>query len=546
MKRLSKSFLVLLKSGVRILVALYWLAVNSSSSADFFVRTDGDDSAGGTSREAAWRTIERVNHARLKPGDRVLFEAGETFTGNLRLVRHDDAGTPGNPVTIGSFGNQPAILSAGVNPGVSVENSGGISIENLVVVGAGITNNTGCGILCDNTLTNGMMLDYLSIKNVEVRGFGKQGILISGDSAGFRHVRVSHCVIRDNLFGGIEIAGRLSWSKPGCAHADVTVSDCLAYDNPGDPHCHTRHSGSGIVLLQVDGGMIDRCAAWNNGYSNGSQTGGPVGIWTCASKRVTIQHCESFRNRTTGADGGGFDIDGGCEECVLQYNYSHDNDGPGLMVYTYPYECRPHRGNVVRFNVSENDSRKSRGYAGLWVRNDDDGMTGLEIYNNTVVVGSWTGQAVSIHGEGLEACLRNNLFLAQGGAVPLRVEKSHGKLRFENNLYWQGGSPVQVVWDQKAYRSIEDWRMATGAESLDGKPSGHFGNPKLTAHTPEAGSVQYVNLAELRAFRPLPGSPGRNGGLNLRERLGPAFVAEDFAGKRLPATGPWPLGAFAE
>ena len=40
-----------------------------------------------------------------------------------------------------------------------VENAGGITIENLVVVGGGITNNTGYGILCDNTLTNATMLD---------------------------------------------------------------------------------------------------------------------------------------------------------------------------------------------------------------------------------------------------------------------------------------------------------------------------------------------------------------------------------------------------
>jgi hypothetical protein len=98
----------------------------------------------------------------------------------------------------------------------------------------------------------------------------------------------------------------------------------------------------------------------------------------------------------------------------------------------------------MRFNISENDSRRSRTYAGLWVRNDGTGMTGVEVYNNTVIVGPWTDQAAAVHGEGVEACFRNNIFLGIGGAVLLRVEKPHGKVRFENNLYWQGGSPVQV------------------------------------------------------------------------------------------------------
>ncbi|HEV8543688.1 MAG TPA: right-handed parallel beta-helix repeat-containing protein [Verrucomicrobiae bacterium] len=447
---------------------------------------------------------------------------------------------------IASSESQPAVVYAGRNTGISVENAGGISIENLSVVGAGMTNNAGVGVLCDNTLTNGPMLEHLNLQNVEVRGFGKQGILIDGGPAGFRHVRVSHCVVHDNLFGGIEIAGRLSWSQPGCSHADVAVAECLAYDNPGDPLCHTRHSGSGIMLLQVDRGLIEHSAAWNNGYANGSHTGGPVGIWTCASKRVTIQRCESFRNRTTAADGGGFDIDGGCENCILQDNYSHDNDGPGLMVYTYPYESRPHRGNVVRFNVSENDSRRSRGYAGLWVRNDNDGIQDLEIYNNTVVAGAWTDQAASIYGEGLAACLRNNIFFARGGAVPLRVEKAQGTLRFENNLYWREKAPVQVLWDEKIYNSLEDWRIATGAESLGGKAVGLFAESKLALHGKEAFSRRNESLRKLPTFRLSPESPAKNGGLNLRERFGPAFASQDFNGTELSASGPWPFGAFAD
>jgi hypothetical protein len=64
--------------------------------------------------------------------------------------------------------------------------------------------------------------------------------------------------------------------------------------------------------------------------------GGPCGIWTAASRRVVIQQCDSFDNRTgRAADGDGFDLDGGCVECVLQYDYSHGNDGAGILVYTY-------------------------------------------------------------------------------------------------------------------------------------------------------------------------------------------------------------------
>lgn len=129
------------------------LGLNHLTATDYYIRSDGDDAASGISTNTAWRTIERVNRARLQPGDRGLFEAGLRFAGNLRLTA-EDAGTSNAPVVIGSQGQGRVIILAGTGTGVTVENAGGITIENLVIAGAGRTNNTGCGILCNNTLTD--------------------------------------------------------------------------------------------------------------------------------------------------------------------------------------------------------------------------------------------------------------------------------------------------------------------------------------------------------------------------------------------------------
>ncbi len=75
------------------------------------------------------------------------------------------------------------------------------------------------------------------------------------------------------------------------------MDHCEAHDNTGDPDYLKNHSGSGIVLYQVDGGLMEHCRAWNNGALCRSTGGGGVGLWTCASRRVVIQHCESFANR---------------------------------------------------------------------------------------------------------------------------------------------------------------------------------------------------------------------------------------------------------
>jgi hypothetical protein len=510
------------------------------AAADYFIRQNGDDAAKGDSTNAAWQTIQRVNRARFQPGDHLRFEAGASFAGNL-LLSAEDAGTSNAPVVIGSFGEGRATILAGQQTGITIENAGGVAIENIIVVGAGRTNNTGYGIRCDNRLTNGQRLGYLRIANVEAQGFGIFGILVTGTHAGFEHVFITNCVMHDNLRGGMEVAGRLPWDSTVYAHADVLVSHCQAHDNTGDPTYLKNHSGSGMVLYEVDRGVMEYCAAWNNGTLCRS-SGGGVGLWTCASRRVIIQYCESFDNKTGGADGGGFDIDGGSVDCVLQYNYSHDNDGPGLMVYTYPYASFTDRGSVVRFNISENDSRKNRYYAGLWVRCDGKEITGVEIYHNTVVIGPWTDQAAHIYVRGVEARLRNNIFVATGSALPLRVEEPEGRVRFENNLYWSEAGGTQIAWGTETYSSVKEWRDRTGQELLAGEPTGLFANPALSNHAPDVSPSERRGLQAGRAFRPLPGSPALVGGLDLRKKFGLDIGQRDFLGT--PLSGALPLGAI--
>lgn len=529
-------------SVLSLALAVLVLGAFPAAATNYFIRQNGNDDAEGTSSNAAWRTVERVNRARLRAGDRVQFQSAQSFAGNL-WVAAENGGTSNSPVTIGSFGEGRATILAGKANGITVENTGGIAIENLVVAGSGRTNNAGYGILCENTLTNGQRLSSLRLDNVEARDFGNLGILVTGTHAGFEHVLVTNCVMHDNLRGGMEVAGRLPWDTSVYAHADVRVSHCQAFNNTGDPAYFKNHSGSGIVLYQIDGALMDYCTAWNNGNLCPS-SGGGVGLWTCASRGVTIEHCESFGNRTSGGDGGGFDIDGGSIDCVLQYNYSHDNDGPGLMVYSYPYRSFSDRGSVVRFNISENDSRKGRRYAGLWVRTDGKEITGIEIYNNTVVVGPWTDQAALISAHGIEARLCNNIFVGAGLARPLRVNQPQNQVRFENNLYWRTDGPTEILWGQQTFTNLQEWREQTGQELIGGQPAGFFADPDLSSHPAGFHPGQCVGLGTVRAFHPLARSPALAGGLDLHKLFGLDTGRQDLLGP-LPPENKFPLGAIA-
>ena len=105
-------------------------------------------------------------------------------------------------------------------------------------------------------------------------------------------------------------------------------------NNPGDPTAPgENHSGSGILLESVDGGVVEYCETTGNGALNRSRHGGPVGIW-CTLDDIAIQYWESDHNQTSGQhDGGGFCLDGGVCNSVLQYNLSESNDGSGFGLY---------------------------------------------------------------------------------------------------------------------------------------------------------------------------------------------------------------------
>lgn len=82
------------------LVAL--LSLLNAFATDYFINNAlGNDANAGTSEKQPFKSIEKINTFRLKPGDRILFAAGQVFPGELRLIGVQ--GLPGKLVVIGSY-----------------------------------------------------------------------------------------------------------------------------------------------------------------------------------------------------------------------------------------------------------------------------------------------------------------------------------------------------------------------------------------------------------------------------------------------------------
>ncbi|MCX7825711.1 MAG: right-handed parallel beta-helix repeat-containing protein, partial [Verrucomicrobiae bacterium] len=70
----------------------------------------GDDANDGLSPHSPWRSLEKVNAAELRPGDKVLFKRGDIWRGQLV----PQSGEEGAPITYGAYGKgaRPLLLGS--------------------------------------------------------------------------------------------------------------------------------------------------------------------------------------------------------------------------------------------------------------------------------------------------------------------------------------------------------------------------------------------------------------------------------------------------
>jgi hypothetical protein len=518
-----------------------------------YVDPAGNDANSGQTSSAAWRTLARVSAATLPAGTCVRLKSGAVFTGTLSLAA-DDVNDRTRPVVVTTSGADKAWISSGTSAGVTISNTGGVIVDNLGIYGSGYSKNKTDGIAIRTDQPGGIHYPGITVQGVDVSGYGGSGISIAGapkdgSKSGFSDVTIASTLAHDNGDAGIQSYGN-SPSSPGFAHANVLIDHVKVYGNVGIS-TKGANSGSGIVLGNVDGATVQYSVAYANGARNGYAAAGPVGIWAWDANNVVIAHNESYGNSSgTAADGDGFDLDGGVTNSVMEYNYSHDNAGAGFLVYQYN-GARTQSGNVVRYNISQNDARRST-HGALNAGASTGAVTGtVDFYGNTVYVSpAGTAKPAGIRAWSGTASARffNNIVYATQGVPLVSVEKG-AAATFQGNDWWTAGSAFAVYVggsnysDTQAtkYSSLTAWSTATGAESASGHLVGKSVDPLLTApgQGPTIGNADA--LGGLTSYLLKAGSPVADAGMDLSV-VGVSNGGADFYGHVAP-NGGYAIGA---
>lgn len=481
----------------------------------YYISPDGNDASDG-SLLAPWKTLQPIASTDFEAGDSILLKGGCEYIGSIHLDAAD-SGMVDAPVVIGSYGHQKAIILSKDKEAFVVNNAKHLIINNIECIGLGRkTGNT----------TNGLVLSHskhVEINQVGISGYQKAGLLIYKCA----YIAATHVVSKDNGYAGIEVSGA-GVSK--LENRNIVLSYCTVENNAGDPTNFTNHSGNGIIAGQCTQLSIQYCTAFNNGWDMPRTGNGPVGIWAWDADSITIEHCLSYRNKTSvgGADGGGFDLDGGVTNSVIQYCLSYENQGGGYGLFQYK-GAGQWSNNIVRFNISINDGWISGARSGLyvWSAMPDNPLLDCKIYNNTIINEKFAAIGFAPYTSFRGFVFSNNILMAKSEIL----RGNYTQADFYGNNWWSMLSGFKV----ESFTDFSTWRAQRNKELLNNIATGINIDP-LFANFDYTQITKADQLNQIAQF--IPAEPAcQTSGIDLMNQLGYNTGNKDFFGNTPPAKG---------
>jgi hypothetical protein len=487
--------------------------------ANYYVDSaNGNDENSGTSPQAAWKSLAKVNATSFLPGDRILLRSGSVWRGQLWPK---GSGSEGHPIQVDTYGGgvKPIINGEGLaEDTVLLKNQEYWEIGSLEITNTGAARAIRRGVhVAVENFGDAHHIYLRSLTIHDVNGIDTQkpngGIDYTcvGDRKPSRFVDLRiegndiYRVDRSGIFGWSDRWERLKWYPSlGVVIRGNTLSDI---------------GGDGIVVVATDGALVERNVV---GHANQRSEGYNVAIWPWSADNTLIQFNEAYATKGQ-RDGEGFDADWNSRNTVIQYNYSHENDGGFLLICDEgghsPDESAGNSGTVIRYNISQNDRTRGINVAGP--------VKGSLIYNNTFYIGKedsvdlllhsdWHGWAGGIH-------LFNNIFYVAGNA-----RFSYGLSRASSGAYTTApgfGGSRGTEFDSNLYFGNIDPPSDLHALAAD---------PLFVA--PGEGAL---GLLTLSGYRLQAKSPARAAGKTIENNGG-----RDFEGNVAPSCGMTDRGAI--
>ena len=471
----------------RLLLFLIYLMVTVpvQAAAYYVDSVIGADTNTGLTPTEAWRTLAKVSSFIFRPGDVILFKAGNSWTGTLSL---HGSGTLANPITVGRYGNGPKPLLQGegqVTNVVELIDASYWEITELEITNTGDPDGYHNGILVSST--SSQRYHHLYIRNLYVHDVdcfsnsGGGGIRMDGVLS---DVLVDGCVVERTGGNGIDVHSNYAWIVPKVQE----IYDQMAGEDVNIQHCITSFCGdSGVWIWGYKRAMIQYCTAHD---CNLGSRGAYVGIWIMDMEDSIIQYNNSYNHRKA-ADGQCIDVDVLCFRVIVQYNYVHDNDYVGIMVFGYSNgnEIMPSDDIIVRYNIAEG-CKYSFAIAGDYLGN-------TYWYNNTSYNTSGGFQVITVPFRDIFSgthYIINNIFY--NGSFDVNTEGG-GSVEFNNNVYFSTNnmpSDARPILDDprlvspgsggNTSNSVNGYRLLAGSPCIDagtsisdGGNADYWGNP---------------------------------------------------------------------
>ncbi|MEA5129533.1 MAG: right-handed parallel beta-helix repeat-containing protein [Proteiniphilum sp.] len=441
-----------------------------ANATDYYIDSqNGNDNNAGTSESAAWKTFVNVNDKLFNPGDKILLRKNGVWEGSLAPK---GSGTKENPITIGVWGEgeRPRINGKGqVNATIYIRNASYWIVQGLEITNTAaergntyrngiLFENDGAGelygiVIRDNHVHH-VTCSFRYLNGVDPHQYGGISVSVSHTSKGtdkYRDILIEGNTVEYSGRTGI-VVWDYTWAEPNQSTTGVVIRGNTVREIDSD----------GILTFGCDGALIEYNYAEGCGaYREDDGFNGAAAIWATRGRNCIIQYneaCHTYKLEGN-ADGMGFDHDLDCYDCVIQYNYSHDNEGGFVLII----DASNSTNNIVRYNISQNDKERVIMIAG--------GVTPhTQIYNNVFYIGEGLDTKIIDHlwdeGGDVNApwIFKNNIIINHGTggySIP-----GTGGI-FLNNLYWGNHHPTEPDEINKITRDPMLMAPGTGKKGLE-------------------------------------------------------------------------------